>query len=126
MSYITSLVLKDAANADVTFARESGDPKGVTLRKTGTSFRDSHRVSLTSVTPTQNGQVVRVQFEITVPVYRTVDNVNTLDYTMRARGEVLIPVGATDSERDLLAAYTGSLVSGVPFKNIIQELDLPQ
>jgi len=123
MAYLTSLVLKDATNADVTFNRESGANNQVTLRKAGTSFQDAHRVRFNVIQPSKKGRVVRIQREIIVPVY---DEDGVLLMENRDVGETFIPINALAAHRDLLAAYAKSLLATAAVQDMIKNIDLPQ
>lgn len=121
---LNTLVLKDAANADVTFNRESAGNEQVILRKAGTTYEDAHRVAFNSTQPTRNGSVVRLKADVTAPVFDPTTKL--LLRTNRFTVEVYIPISAPAADRDLIAAYVKSLVATTSFQSMIKDIDLPQ
>lgn len=107
MSTLNSIILLDAASANVTFTRESGNGNSVTLRDASQGiFARAARLVLRAVLPSVRGKVVREQQEISIPIYDA-EGVKIREY--RFSGEFLIPTEGTEAERDLLLAYVKSL-----------------
>lgn len=124
MSIIATLVLKNAANVDRTFSRESGNGLTVTLRDAAqTIWSQAARVVLRAVTPSSRGSVVRAQQEVTLPIYDA-NGVKLRDY--RFSGEALIPVSGTEAERDEFLALIKSLYASAVMAENVSDLNLSQ
>jgi len=124
MSIIATLVLKNAANADRTFTRESGNGLTVTLRDAAqTIWSQAARVILRAVTPSSRGSVVRAQQEVTFPVH---DATGAKLREYRFAGEALIPIGGTEAERDEFLALIKSLYASTVVAENISDLNLSQ
>lgn len=124
MSIIASLVLKNAANADRTFTRESGNGLTVTLRDAAQAiWAHAARVVLRAVTPSARGSVVREQQEVFLPVYDAL-GVKLREY--RFSGEALIPISGTEAERDEFLALVKSLYASTVMAENVSDLNLSQ
>lgn len=124
MSIIATLILKNAANADRTFTRESGNGLTVTLRDAAqTVWSQAARVVLRAVTPSARGSVVREQQEVSLPVYDAL-GVKLREY--RFSGEALIPIGGTETERDEFLALIKSLYASPVLAENVSDLNLSQ
>lgn len=122
MSVITTLILKNKANADVTFVRESGNGSTVTLRDSSEPiWVRAARVVMRNVLPAKNGAVVRHQKELDQPIY---DANGVLLRTLRYKSEFLLPTSSTDTERDEFLARVKSLESSVTTEENVADLNL--
>lgn len=124
MSIIASLVLKNAANVDRTFTRESGNGLTVTLRDAAQAiWAQAARVVLRAVTPSARGSVVREQQEVLLPVY---DATGKKLREYRFEGEALIPISGTEAERDEFLALIKSLYASTVIAENVSDLNLSQ
>lgn len=124
MSIIATLTLKNAANVDRTFTRESGNGLTVTLRDAAeTVWSKAARVVLRAVTPSTRGSVVREQQEIVYPVY---DGLGVKLREYKFAGEALLPIGGTEAERDEFLALVKSLYASTVMAENVSDLNLSQ
>lgn len=124
MSIIATLTLKNAANVDRTFTRESGNGLTVTLRDAAeTVWSKAARVVLRAVTPSIRGSVVREQQDIVYPVYDSL-GVKLREY--KFAGEALLPIGGTELERDEFLALIKSLYASTVMAENVSDLNLSQ
>lgn len=124
MSIIATLTLKNAANVDRTFTRESGNGLTVTLRDAAeTTWSKASRVVLRAVTPSTRGSVVREQQEIVYPVY---DGLGVKLREYKFAGEALLPIGGSETERDEFLALIKSLYASTVMAENVSDLNLSQ
>jgi len=122
MSIVSSLVLKNAANGDVTFARESSTGTTVTLRDTTQPvWARAARAFIRNVLPSKAGKVVRHQKELEMPIF---DASGVLLRTYRYKSEYLLPVDGTEAERDELLARAKTLESHATTAENVSDLNL--
>lgn len=123
MSVLNSITLKNAANADVLFNRESANGNTVVLRdSTQPIYSRAARVSIRTVLPTTKGNVIRLQKDVTMPVYDAT-GVKTHEY--RRTVEDLIPIVGTEAERDEFLARVKALETLTVNTEMVSDLNFP-
>lgn len=77
--------------------------------------------------PTSKGTVVRIEFDLAIPVVATVDDAcacaGSLLRTSTAHLSMWVPAASTSAERADFLARIQSLVSSTPFTNAVGSLD---
>jgi len=80
------------------------------------------RIKISTSLSTANRPTNRVTYSVSLPVKKTVDGVDVVDYVLRAECQFVLPDRSTTASRKDLLAYVVNGLGEVPFKENIVDV----
>lgn len=119
---MTTIVLKDRNNADVTFSLTSVSPNGLVFDNRSGALLNRKRITLSL---NEGAKTNRVRCKLSIPAVATVDGLPVVQYTQVGSCDISVVTFASDEDRQDLAAMFGSLATSAAVTDMIEAGILP-
>lgn len=121
---MTTIVLKDASDADVVFTHVSTAPGQLVFVNRGDNLLDTKQLTLNL---NESARVNRVKFKLSVPSVGTdsVTGLPVVSFTQVASGDFSVVKFSSAADRALLGALSSSLVESTAVQDLVKSGSFP-